>query len=303
LAAANGIAASVSRSDHAHGTPAHSAAEHSAIPISALSQATATINMNNNVILGVATPSAPTDGANKSYVDNAIAGLAWKEPVRLASTTNIAISGLGAIDGVTPVAGDRILCKNHTLSYPCGIYLASAGAWTRTTDADTASDLESAAVFVMEGAVNADTAWVCTNNPPIVIDTTPITFAQFSGAGSFLPDNSVTNIKLADMATGTLKGRYSAGTGDPEDLNVAQFGDLLRDRFAEFREFNVGDGTSTTALLVHNLNSYAVGAHVFRAASPRDTIECDVERPSLNEVLLRFAVAPANAEYKALIVG
>lgn len=39
--------------------------------------------------------------------------------------------------------------------------------------------------------------------------------------------NAVTNAKLADMATATIKGRTTAGTGDPEDLTAAQATALL----------------------------------------------------------------------------
>jgi len=35
-------------------------------------------------------------------------------------------------------------------------------------------------------------------------------------------DNSITNAKLADVATATLKGRTTAGSGDPEDLTATQ---------------------------------------------------------------------------------
>ena len=46
-------------------------------------------------------------------------------------------------------------------------------------------------------------------------------------------DNAVTNAKLADMAQGTVKGRSSSGSGDPEDVAiVAASGSLLAGRAA-----------------------------------------------------------------------
>ena len=44
--------------------------------------------------------------------------------------------------------------------------------------------------------------------------------------------NAVTNMKLADMANATIKGRFTAGAGDPEDLTAAQARSIL----------NVADG-------------------------------------------------------------
>ncbi len=51
-----------------------------------------------------------------------------------------------------------------------------------------------------------------------------------SGTGSFgatIAAGAVTNAKLADVASGTFKGRTTAGTGDPEDLTAAQATALL----------------------------------------------------------------------------
>lgn len=45
-------------------------------------------------------------------------------------------------------------------------------------------------------------------------------------AGS-VADGSITNAKLADMATARIKGRATAGTGDPEDLTAAQVKSIL----------------------------------------------------------------------------
>lgn len=42
-----------------------------------------------------------------------------------------------------------------------------------------------------------------------------------------IADGSITNAKLADMAQNTLKGRVTAGTGDPEDLTATQVRSIL----------------------------------------------------------------------------
>jgi hypothetical protein len=48
-----------------------------------------------------------------------------------------------------------------------------------------------------------------------------------SGATWTIDNDVVSNAKLANMATSTIKGRTTAGTGDPEDLTVAQAQALL----------------------------------------------------------------------------
>jgi hypothetical protein len=127
-------------------------------------------------------------------VDAAISGLNWKDTVRLASTANVVVATgtLLTIDGVVTVAGDRVLLKNQTAGAENGIYIAAVGAWTRATDAQAASDLLECAVFVSEGTANSDTAWVMTTNAPITVGTTPLTFVQFSGAGTYVAGNGLT---------------------------------------------------------------------------------------------------------------
>ncbi len=47
------------------------------------------------------------------------------------------------------------------------------------------------------------------------------------GGGGGIADDSVTNAKLANIATATIKGRATAGTGDPEDLTATQVRTLI----------------------------------------------------------------------------
>ncbi|MBM1897203.1 hypothetical protein JQW29_18995 [Sulfitobacter pseudonitzschiae] len=42
-----------------------------------------------------------------------------------------------------------------------------------------------------------------------------------------IADDAITNAKLANMATARIKGRVTAGTGDPEDLTAAQVKAML----------------------------------------------------------------------------
>jgi len=55
-----------------------------------------------------------------------------------------------------------------------------------------------------------------------------------------ISNNAVSNAKLADVPTGTFKGRTTAGTGDPEDLTVTQAKTLLN-----LTGTNSGDQTIT----------------------------------------------------------
>ncbi len=64
-------------------------------------------------------------------------------PVVAATTTNILLSGLQNIDGITINSGDRILVWKQNNLAECGIYIASAGSWFRSTDCNSNSVIQS----------------------------------------------------------------------------------------------------------------------------------------------------------------
>jgi hypothetical protein len=164
---------------------------------------TQTISMGANRVTNVADPTGVQDAATKAYVDATVNGLDVKNSVLVATTANLGTSyasgiltaaGNGAIsiDGVTLSSGNRILVKDQTTTAHNGIYQVttvgsgvSAYVLTRTTDADTGSDLSAGSFFFVEsGTNNADNGYVSTSTASEpTIGTDAITFAQFSGAG------------------------------------------------------------------------------------------------------------------------
>ncbi len=169
-------------------------------------------------ITNLADPTSDQDAATKYYVDSVAQGLDVKASVKAATTANITLSGAQTIDGVSVVAGDRVLVKNQTAAAQNGIYVAASGAWARSSDADTRSEWVSAYSFVEEGATYSDTGWVCTVNAGGTLGTTAVTWSQFSGAGTYqagtgltLSGNtfSITNTAVTAGSYGNTNGQQT----------------------------------------------------------------------------------------------
>jgi hypothetical protein len=168
------------------------------------------VSFNSQKITNLGTPTADTDAVTKGYADALRSGLDVKQSVRAATTANITLSGAQTIDGVAVIAGDRVLVKNQSTGLQNGIYVAAASTWSRATDADADSEINPGMFcFVEEGTANADTGWVMSNNAPTTVGTTALTFAQFSGAGSFSVDATLTK---TGNSIGLTSGIATAGT-------------------------------------------------------------------------------------------
>lgn len=144
---------------------------------------TGAIAMSTNKITGLGTPSADADAATKAYVDSVAQGIDAKASCRAATTANITLSGAQTIDGVAVIAGDRVLVKNQSSAAENGIYVAAASTWSRAADANTWDELVAAYTFIENGTDNGSNGYICTIAPGGTLGTTPVTWAQFSGAG------------------------------------------------------------------------------------------------------------------------
>ena len=186
-----------------------------------------TTNTNGDLVLspnGTATVTVPSGyknrtgfGANslvsKEYVDAIKQALDVKDSVRLATTANLASnynnaggtltnSGSNAalqLDGVTVVAGNRILVKDQSSAAENGIYVVTtvgdgSTAWvlTRADDANVSAEMTGGVfTFVEEGTVGADNGYVFTHNGAPTLGTTALTVSQFSGAGQIVAGDAL----------------------------------------------------------------------------------------------------------------
>ena len=179
---------------------------------------TGTVDVGSARITNLATPTQSTDATTKAYVDATASGLDVKQSVRMATTANLSATasgtGLGktltnsgtqavfAVDGITAIVGDRVLVKNQTTTANNGVYtVTTVGTvstnWvlTRATDADNSSPSTEVTsgmfTFIEEGSTLANTGWVLSTTGTITLDTTGLTFSQFSGAGTYLASGGV----------------------------------------------------------------------------------------------------------------
>ena len=153
------------------------------------------VDVNNSRISNVTDPTQAQDAATKAYVDAVKQALDIKDSVRVATTANITIASdlnVGdTIDGVTLADGDRVLVKDQSSGEENGIYIAGSSP-VRSADTNTSAEVTSGMFcFVEEGTVNGDNGFVLTTNDTITLDTTALTFVQFSGAGQIIAGDAL----------------------------------------------------------------------------------------------------------------
>jgi hypothetical protein len=309
--------------------------------VNSLTAPSSSFSMNSQKIVSLADPVDPQDAATKAYVDAARSGLDVKASVRVATTAEITLSGEQTIDGVSVVAGDRVLVKNQSTGSENGIYVASASGWSRADDANSSAEVTSGMfTFVSEGTANSDSGWVLTTNDTITLGTTALVFAQFSGAGQITAGAGLTktgntidavgtadritvnadSIDIASTYVGqssiTTLGTIATGVWNGTDIAVADGGTGASDaagaktnlgfmtRVAANNTLLVPSSGVVTWAVTHSLGTKDITVQVYDLANDTD-VEVDVVRTSTSVVTLSW-VASANVaadSYRVVVVG
>lgn len=205
------------------------------------------VDNNSQRLTNVAYPLDPSDATNKTYVDNMAAGLDTKQSVKVATTSNITLSGSQTIDAVNVVGSDRVLVKNQTNASENGIYVVNqVGSWTRSSDTQSWEKLPGAFTFVEKGTVNADTGWVCISDPSGTVGVTSITWTQFAGTGTITAGTGI-SVSGTQVSLSTIS-----------DTGVGSLKKITRDGYG--RVTGTADVTATDITNLTNLLSNAAGA-------------------------------------------
>jgi len=211
------------------------------------------IAMNTSKITGMGDPTSAQDAATKNYVDNTAQGLDAKASCVAATTANITLSAPQTIDGVSVLTGDRVLVKDQTSPAENGIYVAAAGTWSRSTDADTWVELTSAFTFVEAGTVNADNGFVCTVNPGGTLGSTAVTWVQFSGAGQITAGAGLTKTGNT-LDVGTASSSRIVVNSNDIDLATTGVGASTYQSVTVDTYGRITAGTNPTTLAGYNIS-------------------------------------------------
>lgn len=299
---------------------------------------TASVSLNSQKIINLATPVLGTDAANKDYVDFAVQGLDPKASVKAATTANIVMNGALNVDGISLIAGDRVLVKNQTNQTENGIYVVAAGAWSRASDADTWSELISAFTFVEEGTTNAGSGWICGAVQGGTLGSSNVVWTQFSQSGT------VTGANVGGGAVNIFKQKNGANLefrtiNDTTTIDAIQTGDILTfavipagiDKnqlggsaltvanggtgaidaagaktnlgFKTSYSQSFGNNAAQVFVITHNLGTEDVIVQVRLASGTKAVVEPDIEITSTNSITLRFSIVPTTDQFRVTVVG
>jgi hypothetical protein len=172
------------------------------------------------------------------YVQAELNKLSYKAPVLAVTTTNITLSGLQTIDGVSLVAGNRVLVRAQSTGSQNGIYLAQTSSWVRADDMNADTEIQpGVAVVVSGGSIYADTIWTLNTDGTITVGSTAQTWKCLTEdtallgnptaptAAQFDDDTSIATTAFVQRALGNTAGFTGVTTNTT--LTAANAGKII----------------------------------------------------------------------------
>ena len=148
----------------------------------------------------------------------------FKKSVKVATTANITLSGVQTIDGISVVAGDRVLVKDQTTASQNGIYIVNASTWTRSVAAGGANEIDSAVVGVDQGTTNGGRFFTNTFKTTDTVGTTAMPWYEVATTSSTV--SSANTLATARTVQTNLGSTASASFNGSADITPGVTGTL-----------------------------------------------------------------------------
>lgn len=260
---------------------------------------TASVSFNSQKLTNLGAPTAGSNDAARivdveTAVQSAAAGIDNKPSVRALANTNITLSGAQTIDGVSVIAGDRVLVRGQSTASQNGSYVAAAGAWSRATDGDATGELTPGAFwYVEEGTTYGKTQWRIENTGAITVGSTAITINQFGAAAGYTEGDGILftgNIISVEVVSGGALVVGASGV----DIDVS--------KVVQKKAFLIGDGVATSFTCTHNLNNQDVITQV-REVATNEVWGVGIQNNGVNTVVISFSSAPATNSFRVVVQG
>lgn len=207
-------------------------------------------------------------------------------------------------DSITGSSSTKLVTENAVVTYVASA-IADIGTFIGGFAAGSATDFP-----VAPGGTNKGDYWRVTSNGTVHGEILKIGDVLIAAVNS--PNITTTTDWIflqmnVDQATETVPGiaelatqaETDAGVDDTKivtPLKLSTFFDTVVGGYA----VTFGNGTSTSFVITHNLNTLDVVVQLVEV-STGDTVYADVARTTVNSVTLTFAVAPSTNQFRVII--
>lgn len=252
--------------------------------------------------------------AGLNVKNSAVAAGVGTETYTISSGNVTQITGT-AVDGVSPAVNDYVLIKDAPASTGTGsagstepgngLYQVTSNTTnlsvSRATGMSGSNVPNGAYVFVEGGTVNAGSGWVvtvpATDAAWSAYGTSNIKWTQFSGAGEITAGSGLAKSgnTLSISAPVSVANGGTGGVSISAAKTSLGFGQIYNSGLT------LGNGSSTSITVTHNLNNSYPLVMVYNASS--QMVICDVTVASANSVTLGFGTAPASDNISCVVVG
>lgn len=260
----------------------------------------------------VANGTTSGHAVNKSQLDAvaaaAAAGTTIKAAVRAVATGNLTLSGTQTVDGVSLVAGDRVLAAGQTTASENGIYVVASGAWSRASDMDATGEVTPGTmVGVTEGSTNGDKLWWVTSDSAITVGTTAMTWQQVPGSSGSTTYTGTYPVQVSGTTISLLTG--SGLTTSANNLVVDSTVARKVTGIVPATTSGMFSVSGAAVTVNHALNNSAPRVTVRYGSVPGSgnttgaLVEVDEVASDANNVVLTFPAAPSANQYVITVTG